>query len=170
LFKKDPAQAKAFLVRAREAGRNDTRLASNIDKFEKGLQAQEQAEKEFREAVEQKPDEPDAATLGGQLMRGSSASKRSAARRLRQFGRPAVEFLAFAAVNDGDMSVREEAINSLGALGGVARDQCRQLQAIARSNPYDSTVMDKKQMEMMVQYEDLRRAAKDAIAKIGCGG
>ena len=56
----------------------------------------------------------------------------------------------------------------LGALGGVARDQCKQLAAIARSNPYDSTVMTPKQMEQMVAYEDLRRAAKAAMAKIGC--
>lgn len=170
LFKKDVAKAKEFAEKAKAAGRNDARLVSNIDKFEKGVEAQEEAMEAFRQA-QRRPvdvDEPDVNSLGNQLMRGNSASKRNAARQLRRFGRPAVEFLAFAAVNDGDMSVREEAINSLGALGGVARDQCRQLAAIARSNPYDSTVMDKKQMEQMVAYEDLRRAAKAAMAKIGC--
>lgn len=168
LFKKDVAKAKEFAEKAKAAGRNDARLVSNIEKFEKGVEAQEEAMQAFREAQRRPVDEPDVNSLGNQLMRGNSASKRAAARQLRQFGRPAVEFLAFAAVNDGDMSVREEAINSLGALGGVARDQCRQLAAIARSNPYDSTVMDKKQMEQMVAYEDLRRAAKAAMAKIGC--
>ena len=168
LFKRDVAQAKAFAEKAKAAGRNDARLVSNIDKFEKNTEALAEAQKEFEKQRHQTVDEPDAASLGSQLMRGGSAAKRNAARQLRQFGRPAVEFLAFAAVNDGDLSVREEAIKSLGALGGTAKDQCRQLQNIARTNPYDSTVMDKKQMELMVQYEDLRRAAKSAIASIGC--
>jgi hypothetical protein len=126
------------------------------------------AEREFREARKQAQEGPDVATLGGQLMRGSSSGKKTAARELIRFGQPAVEFLAFAAVNDPDMGVREVAITALGQVGAPARSQCAQLQAIARSNPYDSTVMDKKQMEQMVQYEDMRRAAKGAMSRIGC--
>jgi tetratricopeptide (TPR) repeat protein len=168
LFKKDIPQAKTYLEKAKGAGRNDTRLVSTIDKFEKGLAAAADAEREFRDSQKKEQEGPDIAAIGGQLMRGGSAAKKNAARQLIQFGAPAVEFLAFAAVNDPDMTVREVAINSLGRVGGPARSQCAQLQAIARSNPYDSTVMDKKQMEQMVQYEDLRRAAKGAIAQIGC--
>jgi len=170
LFKKDVARAREFAEKAKTAGRNDARLLSNIDKFEKGLAAQEEAEREFRKAREEQEDRgPDVATLGGQLMRGNSAGKRSAARQLRQFGRPAVEFLAFAAMNDADLSVREEAVNSLGALGAAARDQCRQLQSIVqRPNPYDTTIQDRATMELSVRYEDLKRAARAAVAKIGC--
>jgi hypothetical protein len=68
------------------------------------------------------------------------------------------------------MSVREVAISSLGAVGGAARGQCAQLANIARGNPFEQTVMDKKQMEQWAQYEDLRRAAKGAMGRIGCGG
>jgi tetratricopeptide (TPR) repeat protein len=170
LFKKDVAKAKEMSEKAKAAGRTDPRLNQNIEKFEKGLAAQEEAMEAFREA-QRRPalDEPDVSTLGNQLMRGNSAAKRSAARQLRQFGRPAVEFLAFAAMNDGDLSVREEAINSLGALGAAARDQCRQLQSIVnRPNPYDTTIQDRATMELSARYEDLKRAARAAVGRIGC--
>ena len=44
-----------------------------------------------------------------------------------------------------------------------------QLQAIVtRPNPYEQTVMDRKQMEQAAQWEDVRRAARAAMARIGC--
>jgi tetratricopeptide (TPR) repeat protein len=170
LFKKDVAKAKEYAEKAKTAGRTDARLISNIDKFEKGLEAQAEALKDFQEAQRRQADnEPDVSTLCNNVMRGGPSTRRGAARQLRQFGRPAVECLVYAAVNDGDMSVREEAINSLGALGGIARDTCKQLQSIvSRPNPYDTTVQDRATMELSVRYEDLKRAAKAAVAKIGC--
>jgi tetratricopeptide (TPR) repeat protein len=168
LFKKDIPQAKAYAEKAKTAGRNDARLVSNIDKFEKGLADAAAAQKEFEEERKKVEEGPDVGTLGGQAMRGSPAAKQNACRQLIRFGRPAVEFLAYAAVQDANLAVRETCIGALGAVGAPARDQCPQLQSIARSNPYDQTVMDKKQMELMVAYEDLRRAAKAAMAKIGC--
>jgi Flp pilus assembly protein TadD len=169
LFKKDVAQAKVFAEKAKAAGRNDARLLTNIDKFEKGMAAAEEAEREFREQQQRAQEGPDVGTLGAQAMRGNSSGKKNACRQLIRFGQSAVEFLAFAAINDPDLSVREVCIASLGAVGGPARGQCRQLQHIATApNPYDQTVMDPKQMQLMVQYEDVKRAAKAAVARIGC--
>ena len=169
LFKKDVAQAKVFADKAKAAGRNDTRLLTNIDKFEKGMAAAEEAEREFREQQQKAQEGPDVGTLGAQAMRGNSSGKKNACRQLIRFGQSAVEFLAFAAINDPDLSVREVCIASLGAVGAGARGQCRQLQHIATApNPYDQTVMDPKQMQLMVQYEDVKRAAKSAVARIGC--
>ncbi|HEY7511925.1 MAG TPA: tetratricopeptide repeat protein [Vicinamibacteria bacterium] len=170
LFKRDVAQAKSYAEKAKAAGRNDTRLATNIDKFEKGLEAQEEAMAAFREAQKQKEEGPDVGTLGGQLMRGGSSAKKSAARQLIRFGAPAVEFLAYAAFSDADYTVREVAISALGGVGGAARSQCGQLAAVARGNPHEATVQDKKQMELWAQWEDMRRAARGAMARIGCGG
>jgi Flp pilus assembly protein TadD len=169
LFKRDVAQAKTFADKAKTAGRTDTRLIQTIDKFQKGLAAQEEAEKEFLAEQRKEREGPDVGTLGNQLMRGNSSAKKNAARQLIRFGQPAVEFLAFAAVNDADLSVREVAISSLGAIGGGARGQCAQLQSIAtRPNPYEQTIMDRKQMDLAAQYDDLKRAAKAAVSRIGC--
>jgi tetratricopeptide (TPR) repeat protein len=169
LFKREVAQAKTFADKARTAGRTDTRLIQTIDKFQKGLAAQEEAEKAFRAEQVKEREGPDVGTLGNQLMRGGSSAKKNAARQLIRFGRPAVEFLAFAAVNDPDLSVRAVAISSLGALGAAARDQCKQLQSIAtRPNPYEATIMDRKQMDQAAEYEDVKRAARAAAARIGC--
>jgi tetratricopeptide (TPR) repeat protein len=167
-FKKDMAAAKDNLAKAKAAGRNDTRLEANIDKFEKGQQEAEEAEKAFR-AQQRAVDEPDVNTLGNQVMHGGPSARRSAARQLRQFGRPAVQFLIYAATSDKDLDVREEAINSLGAIGAGARDQCGQVRAIATGqNPYEKVVQERAEMELAAKYEDVRRAAKAAMGSIGC--
>jgi hypothetical protein len=83
-------------------------------------------------------------------------------------GQPAVQYLVYAAVNARDWGVRQASINSLGAIGGAARSACPQLQGIARNNPYETTMMTSQQQDDWVRYEDLRRAARAAIAKTGC--
>ena len=78
--------------------------------------------------------------------------------------------LAYAAfTTDQDLSVREVCIDALGEVGAPARDQCPQLQSIVmRGNPYESTIMDRKTMDLAAQYEDLKRAARRAAGRIGC--
>ena len=168
LFKSDPAQAKVYAEKARTAGRNDARLLENITKFEKNKEALAQAQAEFAKAQQEEREGPDVGTLGNQLMRGGSAQKRAAARGLVRFGGAAVEFLTFAAVNDGDYTVREVAINALGAVGGPARSACAQLAAIQRNNPHDATIQDRKTSELWAQWEDMRKAARGAMGRIGC--
>jgi hypothetical protein len=106
-------------------------------------------------------------SLGYSLSRGGPSARCAAARDLGRFGAPAVEHLLYAVANDKDWCVREAAIQSLGQIGPPARSAVRQLQAIARSNPYECTVCERKQMEDQARYEDLRRAARAALQRIG---
>jgi hypothetical protein len=142
-------------------------VAQNIDKVEKGQQAEKEAAVAAQQAAEV-PQGPTVGSLGYSLSRGAPAARRAAARDLARFGAPAVEHLLYALVQDKDWEVRETAIESLGQIGGPARSACAQLQAIARSNPYECTVCERKQMEDQARYEDLRRAARAALQRIGC--
>jgi superkiller protein 3 len=171
-FKKDMAQAKAMAEKAKAEGRNVTALLANIDKVEKGhatASADEEAQKAFREEQKARDDGGGLAGLGNALMKGAATARRDAARKLREHGRGAVQFLVDAAVNDKDFGVREEAINSLGAIGAGAKEACRHLKEIALgANPYDKVIQTQEERAAFVKWEDLRRVAKAAVAKIGC--
>jgi tetratricopeptide (TPR) repeat protein len=167
-FKKDLVQARATLAKAKgELPAGDPRVAQvaqNIDKVEKG----QQAEKEAAERAQAEPDVPrdTVGTIGRTLQTGGPSARCGAARDIARFGASAVDHLVYALANDKDWCVREAAIQSLGQIGPAARAGCPQLQAIARANPYDSTVLERKQMEDQAHYEDLRRAARAAIQRI----
>jgi tetratricopeptide (TPR) repeat protein len=166
-FKKEMPQAKEAAGKAKAAGRNVSQLLTNIDRAEKGEQiAAQQAMQAVRTEIKQ---EADVGTLGNQLMKGGAGARRSAAAQLARHGGPAVQYLVYAAVNDRDWGVRQTSINSLGAVGGAARSACAQLQGIARSNPYGGNLTaTPEEMQNEARYEDLRRAAKSAISRIGC--
>ena len=167
-FKKDMAQAKGAAEKAKAAGRNVASLLDNIQKFERGEQVA--AEQAMKAVQTEQSNEPDAGTLCNQIQRGSAGARRSAAAQLGHMGRAGSQCLVYAAVNDKDWGVRQMAITSLGSLGSAAGSEaCVQLKGIARNNPYSGNVMSsKEEMEAEVKYEDLRRAARAAIAKIGC--
>jgi superkiller protein 3 len=171
-FKKDMAQAKSMAEKAKTEGRNVATLLANIEKVEKGhAAADEEAQKAFREEQQKDREEGGGGlgNLGNALMKGAVAARRDAARKLREHGRPAVQFLVWAAVSDKDFGVREEAINSLGAIGAGAKDACRHLKEIALgANPYDKVIQTTEERALYVKWEDLRRVAKAAVAKIGC--
>jgi tetratricopeptide (TPR) repeat protein len=167
-FKSDLPKAKEFAAKAKESGRNVAGLLSNIDKKEKGItQVQEEATTAFRQEQRAK-EAPDVNASGQALMRGPAAGKIRAAKDLAKFGRPAVQYLVFAAVNDGNFDVREAAIQSLGAVGGSARDSCPQLKQIQASNPYSNTISDRETMEKEVRYDGLMKAARASMRGIGC--
>jgi hypothetical protein len=66
------------------------------------------------------------------------------------------------------MAVQQAAITSLGAIGAAAREACPHLQGIARVNPHEQIIMNERQQDLWVGYEDIRRAARAAMARIGC--
>ncbi len=105
-------------------------------------------------------------TIGRTLQTGGPSARCGAAREIARFGASAVDHLVYALANDKDWCVREAAIQSLGQIGPAARAACPQLQAIIRSNPYECTVCERKQMEDQAHYEDLRRAARAASQRI----
>jgi tetratricopeptide (TPR) repeat protein len=169
-FKKEIPQAKAAAEKAKAAGRNPGQLLTNIDRAEKGQQADEaQARAAFRQE-QAEVQGPDVGTLGNQLMKGGAAAKRSAAAQLGRLGKPAVQYLNYCVANSQELiPVRQSCAAALGNVGGAAREACGQLQAIAtRGNPYNSTIAEKENMEKEAQYEDLRRAARAAVGRIGC--
>lgn len=166
-FKRDMAQAKAALVKAEAAGRGDARLATSIKNFElRGEQEIARAQQELERAQRER-EGSDVDSIGSKLMSGGAGAQ-AAAVRLGGMGKPAVKYLLYAAVSGRNWGVRQASIASLGNVGAPARESCGQLQAIARANPYEQTMMDAKQQEDWVRYEDLRSAARSAMKKIGC--
>jgi tetratricopeptide (TPR) repeat protein len=167
-FKKDITQAKATAEKAKAAGRPVASLLQNIDRFEKGQQAAENARAEFLKSQREEGSQADVGSLGSQLMRGGPGAI-AAARKLGSMGAPAVQYLVYYAVNGRDWSARQASIVSLGNIGGAARSTCAQLKSIAGGNPYGGNLTaTKEEMENEARFEDLRRAAKGAIGKIGC--
>ncbi|HEX6736997.1 MAG TPA: tetratricopeptide repeat protein [Vicinamibacteria bacterium] len=169
-FKNDLPKAKEFAAKAKEAGRNVAGLLQNIDRKEKAptqAQADDEAAKAFRQEQRAK-EAPDVHGIGQALMRGAPAGKMKAARDLVPFGRAAVQYLVFAAVNDPSFDVRGASIQSLGAIGGNAREACPQLKQIQSANPFSSTISDKQTMEKEVAYDAVMKAARGAMRSIGC--
>jgi tetratricopeptide (TPR) repeat protein len=163
-FKKDMEKAEAFLQQATTAGRGDPRLASAIEDFrEKGEQELERQKALIAGIQTDRGDDVD--SLCSQLTGGRAVS---AAVKLGRLGKPAVSCLIWAARNARNTAVQQAAITSLGTIGGAAREACPHLQGMARVNPYEQTIMSNEQQDKWVGYEDIRRAARVALGRIGC--
>ena len=168
LFKKDAAKAKEYLDKGTAAGRTDARLKTNIERLEKGLEA-EQAALEAPPPPPPPVARPDAGTLSATLMSGGggASGRRRAARELTNYGAEGVPALIHAVRNDADWDVREQAANSLGALGPKASAAVPHLMHILNSpRVMDKTVMDKAEMAASMREEDFRKAVRNAVQKI----
>jgi tetratricopeptide (TPR) repeat protein len=173
-FKKDMASAKATAAKAKELGRNVTELLSTIDKFEKGLVDQAEAERKFKEQQRESGGAGGGGGGGGidgaasRIMRGGAAERRAAAVELAKFGGEAVQYLIYAVANDKDFGVRGAAAQSLGNIGGAAKSACAQLRSMANNNPYEKTIMTPEEQQLFVRYADFQKILRAAVAKIGC--
>ena len=81
----------------------------------------------------------------------------------------AVPTLTWMLVNDKDYNVKIAAANALGGFGAASRKACPHLKNIANApplppNPFASA----EQQHAEMRAADLKRAARDAVAKIGC--
>jgi tetratricopeptide (TPR) repeat protein len=169
-FKKDITAAKESAEKAKAAGRPTASLLQNIDRFEKGQAAAEDARRAFLQQQREGDNGgggSDAGALCNQVQRGGGGAI-GAARKLGTMGAAGAQCLVYAVSASQDIGLKQAAANALGNIGGAARSACPHLAAIARSNPYEQTMMDAKQQELWVRWEDLRRAARSAMAKIGC--
>ena len=170
-FKKDIAKAKATAEQAKTAGRNVASLLQNIDRFEKQGVAAEEARKAFLDSQRAEASsgggQADAGSLCSQVQRGGAGAI-GAARKLGGQGAAGVQCLVYALSSSQDIGLKQAAASSLGSIGGAARSACPHLAPIARSNPYEQTIMDTKQQDLWVRWEDLRRVARSAMSKIGC--
>jgi superkiller protein 3 len=176
LFKRDLPKAKETAERARAAGREDSRLASNIERTEKALaagassiaeleKAQAEAQREYEE---QRKMAAKVEELNAGLRSGSAAARRRAFSSLAGIiGAPdAVPHLIRAMRDDPDWGVREAAVTALKNIGCPAKIAIPHLKYIISAPKNESITMTKEEMENAMRDEDLRRSARDALAKI----
>jgi superkiller protein 3 len=164
-FKKDYPQAEAFQAKAKTAGRNDTKLASNIERAKKG----ETDKVEGPDPSDEPPAprvaaRPDPGTLSAILLgNGDAGARRKAARDLVSYGTAGVPALIRAL---SDRAVRDAAVAALGAIGAAAKQAVPYLQQILNAPRNESLIMDAEEMKEMTREEDFRRAVKGALQRI----
>jgi tetratricopeptide (TPR) repeat protein len=162
-FKKDLAQAEAFLAKARAAGRSDVRLADNIERVKKGL-----------EAKEREPDEPapaprvvaaDPGTLH-EILQGapSNAARCKAARDLGKLGADGVSALISGL--KGDLGVQTCVAQALGNIGAAASAAVPHLLAAADKCLSNVAFPTAEDMKKDAACNVFRNAVRDAVGRI----
>jgi tetratricopeptide (TPR) repeat protein len=136
-FKKDVPQAEAFLAKAKAAGRNDTKLATNIENIKKGIAREAEGPDPSDEPPAPRIARPDPATRVPALINALS-----------------------------DRGARGAAVAALGSLGPAAKQAVPHLQHIVNAAPCGNVIMDRKEMELCMADEEFRKAARAALAKI----
>jgi len=164
-FKKDLPQAEAFQAKAKAAGRNDTKLTTNIENTKKGIAAKEEGPDPGDEPPAPKvAARPDPGTLSAILLGGGDpGARRKAATALGSYGAVGVPALIRVL---GDRAVREAAVTSLGALGPAAKQAVPWLQQIVNAPPCGNVIMDKTEMEQCMRDEEFRKMARSALQRI----
>jgi tetratricopeptide (TPR) repeat protein len=163
-FKKDLATAESFLAKAKEAGRSDVRLAENIDRVRKGLEAKE------REEAEPAPVpvvvQADAGTLSQILLSSAGvAAKCKAARDIVKFGGQGVSAL-IGALRDGNMDVRICAARALGAVGPPAASSRPHLLAAAESCKVAVAIPTAEDLKNDAKCNEFGNVVRDTVGKI----
>jgi superkiller protein 3 len=163
-FKGDLPKAEEFQAKAKGAGRNDTKLATNIENKKKGIAAAAEGPDPSDEPPAPKVARADAGTLSAILLGGGDAgARRKAARDLAGHGAAGVPALIRAL---GDRSVREAAVASLGALGAAAKQAIPYLQQIVNAPPGGSVIMERAELEQQLRDEEFRKMARSALQRI----
>ncbi len=172
-FKKDMAQAQAFVDKAQAAGRNAATLKENIERVKKALAAGHAVtEEQLAQAQAEQEKERERALKAEAASEGIRA--RSPATRIRSLqtltsllGAEAVPSLIWLLDTDKDYSVREAAANALGSLGpGAGKaipDLKRCRDAPALDAPLNAT---KEELDAVMKQGDLKRACRDALIKV----
>jgi superkiller protein 3 len=163
-FKGDLAQAEAFQAKAKAAGRNDTKLTTNIENKKKGIAAAAEGPDPSDEPPAPKVARADPGALSAVLLGGGDAgARRKAARDLASHGAAGVPALIRAL---SDRAVREAAVASLGAIGPAAKQAVPYLQQIVNAPPADSVIMERAEMEQSMRDEEFRKLARSALQRI----
>jgi superkiller protein 3 len=164
-FKGDMPKAEEFQAKAKGAGRNDTKLATNIENKKKGIAAAAEGPDPSDEPPAPKVAKADAGTLSAILLgSGGAEARRKAARDLAGYGAAGVPALIRAL---GDRAVREAAVNSLGAIGGAAKQAIPYLQQIVNAPKNDSLIAEREELEQSMRDEEFRKMARSALQRIG---
>jgi tetratricopeptide (TPR) repeat protein len=174
-FKKDLAQAKDMAEKARAAGREDARLATNIERMEKVLAgggsaaeadaaaAAAQAAYEEARKAQAKVEEVNAG-----LRSGNAGARRRALQSLPSVigAQDSLPYLIRALREDPDYGVREGAVAALKGIGCGARIALPHLKYVITGPKNECLQCSKEELNEMMRDEDLRRSARDAVAKI----
>jgi tetratricopeptide (TPR) repeat protein len=161
-FKKDLARAEEFLGKAKAAGGSDNRLAENIERVRKGL-----------EAAANVPDEPpaprvpqmDPGTLSQIILGGGgTGAKCKAARDIVKFGSDGVSAL-IGALRDRDIDVRICAANALGRIGPAAASSRPHLLAAASACQVAVAIPTAEDLKNDAKCNQLGNAVREAVGR-----
>jgi tetratricopeptide (TPR) repeat protein len=156
--KRDAAKAGAHLAKA---ARPEPDLEAAIKRVES-----RQADTRPVEGPREGPREgPDMGELIRRLQARDPAVRLGAVGALCRLGRDAVDALVFAVANDSDWAVRERAVVCLGNVGPGAAAAVPYLRQVLRLPP-GPTVQTDQQLKDDLSLSDLKRRAREALAKI----
>ena len=161
-FKKDLPQAEAFLAKAKAAGRSDVRLADNIDRVKKGLEAK------AAEPIDEPAPAPrvaDPGTLSQMLLTASgSAARCKAARELGKLGSDGVSALIGGL--KGDLGVQTCVAQALGNIGAPAKAAVPHLLAAAERCLTGKAIPTAEDMKNEAACNAFRNAVRDAVGRL----
>jgi tetratricopeptide (TPR) repeat protein len=162
-FKKDLPQAEAMLAKAREAGRADARLADNIDRVKKGLEAK------AAEPIDEPAPAPrvvvnDPGTLSQILQTGGAGARCKAARDLGKLGSEGVSALIGGL--KGDLSVQTCVAQALGNIGKPAAPAVPHLLAAAERCLTGKAIPTAEDMKNEAACNTFRNAVRDTVGRI----
>ena len=167
-FKKDLNTAESFVAKAKAAGRGDARLAENIDRVRKGLEAKEREEAE--PAPVPRVAQADAGTLSQILASGAGVGvKCKAARDIVKFGSEGVSAL-INALKDPNMDVRicsARALGGIGSPGGIgARVSHQRGDGVPeRGGDPDRGGPEERRQVQRARQRRARRGVEDPVAR-----
>lgn len=173
--KRDFTQARDTLNKAEAAGGGDVRLDQLLDKVEARIKAggtfdenaAAEAEKERQAALAAQA----RADKINQLISSQNAATRlQGVKALVGLGATdAVPTLTWMLVNDKDYGVRIAVATALGGFGPAAKKACPHLKSIANAPPpAPNPFASKEEQDAEMKAGDLKRAAREAVGKIGC--
>jgi tetratricopeptide (TPR) repeat protein len=161
-FQKDLAQAEAFLAKAKAAGRADARLADNIERVKKGLEAK------AAEPIDEPAPAPrvaDPGTLNLILQNSPSPAVRcKAARDLGKLGTEGVSALIGGL--KGDLGAQTCVAQALASIGPPAAAAVPHLLAAAERCLTGKAIPTAEDMKNEAKCQELRNAIRDAVGRI----
>jgi superkiller protein 3 len=172
-FKRDAANARAYMEKAASAGRSDPRLKDYIDKLEKAMASHQiLTEEEMAKAREEQQRDAERAqrvdAANNAVRSRNPATRARACRDLASLAGPdAVDALTYLMQTDKDYDVRIACTGALGSLGAAAHKAVPNMQGLLKQPPYQAPINpSKEELDNEMKDGDYRRALRDALAKI----
>jgi tetratricopeptide (TPR) repeat protein len=167
--RKDTAQARVFLAKAKEAGRKVTQLERRLDEYDQKVAENEQRRREYEARLKERRS---LSRKERQLVAVMEDTRAATTRRIeaanqlaRLSGGRAVPALLWLLSRD-DLDLQEAAAIALGRIGPAAAEALPTLMHILEDVPTPKINPTPEEAEREVRQFDVRRAVRDAVAKI----